>query len=1003
MKKALALALVLLAGAVAAFFVWSGANVEPVKALAESAYEPAPSRTTGTAIVRVGAANEASGRVVDAQGRGIGGAQVFLAREGAESMADDRCDCPVDLRPLLDCGCPAGASQVASLVLRREGELQPDKSVTADADGTFRIANPPAGAFLVWATAPGYAPAFRHDVEAGKRVELALGPAQTLWGKVVDEAGAPVPGALLTAIFSLLPRFQETTAGADGTFRLGSLGLGPHFLVAVAPGFLPSGTALGVPTGAATTVVLSRPRTLVGSVRDRKQPAKGAAIRLTADHFGRLALAADGTFKLENLAPGAYTVAATLGSRFASVQVQLDQPVTTVQLDLDQALTVRGHVFDDAGAPIPGSRVVAEVDGHRICEGGSDEAGAFSLTGVPRGSRLVASHEGYEGASTRVTEEGRDVSLVLHPQALVTGIVVSPQDEPLPQVQVVARGAGHGVAVSDANGLFKMALPAPGPVTLLAHHSTFGAGDLSIDAPAANVKLKLSTMGALRARVVDEAGKPVAGAKATAWKDDPALQRFDTFSSDVPSGEDGLVVLAGLPSGPHRVRFFARGYQAAERRNVPIPESGTLDLGDVALESGKEISGKVVNDDGTPVQGAFVHARAKGARATEGIQTGRDGTFVIPGLKDGAYTVSAFLEKAVAEVQARAGDTDVVLRLPAPARLRGRVVEADGRPISRFLVDGNTIEALDGRFEVAARAWRENVFFRVGAEGHLSTFKQAKVGTGGIADAGDVVLEKALSVEGVVKDEAGNPVAGAAVMVADREELLAAQDETAARSVSAANGRFRLDGFGSGAVTLMARRGNLVAEETVLLDEESLTDVVLTVKGKGSIEGLVRGPDGKPVIAEVHSRSASTTSDAQGRYRLDALVPGSYLVLVVLESDSYRSASREVQVKSGEAARLDFDLNAGATLRVAVQGAANGSLHLVRTDGGSLTSLRPTQTAAVNNGQAVVPGLPEGRYSVLFYGQGAGHEDVMAEGAVDVPASGEVALTMSPRVMSERP
>lgn len=1000
MKKALALALVLLAGAIAAFFLWPEANVEPVRSVAQGAYSPPPDRTAGTAIVRPGSAHEATGRVVDPRGRGIAGAQVFLAREGAESMAGDACDCPVDVRPLLDCGCPAGAAQVASLVLRREGELQPDLTATADSDGSFRILDPPAGAFLVWATAPGYAPAFRHGVEAGKRVELALGPAQTLWGKVVDEAGAPVPGALLTAVFSLLPRFQETTASADGSFRLDSLGLGPHFLVAVAPGYLPSGAALGVPTGAATTVVLAKARTLLGTVRERKEPARGAAVRLTAEHFARLAPAADGSFRLENLAPGRYTVAATLGARFASAQVKLEGPVTTVELVLDEALSVKGHVFDDAGTPIPGARVVAEQDAHRVAEGASDESGAFSLTGVPRGARLVASREGFDSASARVSEDGADVELVLHPQALVTGIVVSAQDEPLPQVQVVARGAGHGVAVSDASGFFKMALPTPGPVTLLAHHSTYGQGDVSVDAPAQGVKLKLSTLGALRARLVDEKGMPVPGGKATAWKDDPALQRFDTFASDVPSGEDGLVVLAGLPAGPHRVRFAARGYQSAERRSVPVPENGVLDLGDVALESGKDISGTVLNDDGTPVLGAFVHARAKGARASEGVQTGRDGAFTIPGLKDGPYTVSAFLEKAVAEVQAHAGDRDVVLRLPAAARLRGRVVEADGRPIPRFAVDGATLEAADGRFEVAARAWRENVFFRVGAEGHLSTFKQAKVGTSGIAEAGDVVLEKALAIAGTVRDEAGNPVAGAAVMVADREELLAAQDEAAARSVSGADGRFRLAGFGAGAVTLVARRGSLVAEETVLLDEGDLADVVLTLRGKGSIEGVVRGPDGKPAIAEVHTRSASTTSDAQGRYRLDALVPGSYLVLAVLEADSYRSTSREVQVKSGEATHLDFDLNTGATLRVAVQGATTGMLHLTRAGGGMLPG---GQTALVSGGQATLAGLAEGRYNVLFYGQGAsGREDLSAEGDVDVPASGEVKLELAPRVLGER-
>ena len=56
MKRALALALVVLAGAVAAFFSWPDAGDQPVRALAEGAFTPPPARTAGTGIVREGAA-----------------------------------------------------------------------------------------------------------------------------------------------------------------------------------------------------------------------------------------------------------------------------------------------------------------------------------------------------------------------------------------------------------------------------------------------------------------------------------------------------------------------------------------------------------------------------------------------------------------------------------------------------------------------------------------------------------------------------------------------------------------------------------------------------------------------------------------------------------------------------------------------------------------------------------------------------------------------------------
>jgi hypothetical protein len=930
-----------------------------------------------------------SGRVVDEHGQPLS-AEVHLAPDAASSMASEACERPTCHKKLLECGCGAASAKVAQLVSRREGEWLPQESARTDVDGQFAF-SARAGRYTLLASAPGYAPAFRRGVANGDSVVLQLGRPSKLAGRVVDEQARPLGGVLVTAVSALLPRFVEATTGPDGGFLLDGLAPGPYYLAANAAGYLPTGLPLKLLAPAPVTITLARPRALVGTVRARGAPAEGATIRLYSDQATVSLLAADGAFRAEGLFPGTYSVSASLGGLAASAQVVLSEPVTRVELVLDEALVALGQVLDSAGLPVPGAALSAKLGTRTIADARTDAQGRFRIEGVASGATLTASAEGYRPASTAVASDG-EIVLMLEPLTLVTGRVVSSTGEPLPEVQVLARGASRGVATSDAFGAFRLELEGPGPITLMAHHSLHGAGEVSVEAPASEVRLELSALGSVRARLVDSRGAPVAGARAMAWLED-VRKRNETFSTDSASGEDGALVLAGLEAGVYRVRFSARGYRPAERQNVAVPEHGEVDLGDVELELGERIAGTVLDPDGKPAAGAFVHPRGRGSRAGEGVEVGPEGAFEIVGLQAGTYLLSAFHDKSVGEATARSGDTDVVIRLAAPSLLRGRVLDRGGRPLTRFFVDGAPIDSPDGRFEVAVRAHRDAVIFRVGAERKQTVFRQARLGPDGVAEAGDIVLDDARAVEGTVVDSRANPVAGALVSLNGSDP--GARDEQPSSAVSRADGTFRVEGLSPGPVTLVARRGNALGEASVRVPADAdVRGARIELSAAGAIEGTIRDSSGRGVFAEIHTRNLSSQSDAQGRYRIDGLPAGSHLVIFMFDSEGLRALTRQVEVSEGETVRLDVDLSGGATLRVTVEGATTGIVHLMKAgpsgqvEADDLSSL---QTGQVVEGATAFAGLQGGLYTAVFYGESG---ELTAHGVVDVREGSAASLTL---------
>lgn len=178
---------------------------------------------------------ELRGRVLDAQGRPVSGAEVLLRTPLVTSRVGSLL--ATTLRDELAGRASFGLQGTV------QGALEPTRCLT-DVSGRFVAARPPEEKFVVVVSAPGLPPGLEL-VEAraggtdedgtdeggtGEELEIRLALPASLEGRVLDEGGRPCAGALLELSFpEPLPR-QETRTDPSGRYRFDGLGSGPFVL-----------------------------------------------------------------------------------------------------------------------------------------------------------------------------------------------------------------------------------------------------------------------------------------------------------------------------------------------------------------------------------------------------------------------------------------------------------------------------------------------------------------------------------------------------------------------------------------------------------------------------------------------------------------------------------------------------------------------------------------------------------------------------------------------------
>ncbi len=852
-----------------------------------------------------------TGRVVDAAGRGLGGASVWHYPTPAQRTA---------------LGLPPWA--------RREGvDWDELNSVQTDRDGHFTLVTrdgvpdrPKASRGFARTTAQTpllvvAAPAARILVEtlvAYEGVDLDVGElvvpaASWIEGRVVDELGAPVAGAEISA-------FEQS--------------YGP-----------------------------SRP--------ENHDLARWLMTTKSA---------ADGRFRLDSLWPGEATYLVTRDG-FTPLFVPLVLPesdgLDAGDLRLSRGGAIRGQVIDADGAPLEGVSVVGRVtemhaplsgldtvyaethmliwtSGYRPSKAVTDAHGAFALTGLDRDGYVVLfTLDGYEPARLR----GVAVGTGLPPQVLqreatalvevvdyetgerVAGVTATgrrrigktPGDWDWPVAVLVgaeAAAAAGESGPSDGLVLLRHIGPAFNDVVVSAEgYASDGFVVKGVPAPETTRRtVRLRRESSLSGRVVDLGGHGVPD--ATVLLTAPPTLRVGQKGREVVTDEDGRYTLAGLREGSWVLGVSADGFLPAEEREVGIAHSKARELDDLVLRRGGAITGTVLDEHGVAVVGFFVTATPGDPDHVQRVRARTDATgrFEMPGLEAGSWTLTAASGCEAAVELLVGGEVDVTLHQRPPSSVRGRVVDAAGEPIAGakvllhdgsepFRFDDNAIvtDAL-GAFELIGGAGEYVVEARTDTGRTETPAFMLEWGEQRLVD----LAFSALSLEGVVRDAmTGVALEGISVWTSGAGS---------ARTTNAA-GRFRFDGLSAGEYTLSGGNADYVrgtVGPVVLAADSVAPEVVLELQRGARVHGEVHDLGGKTLVAGLRvvvsqqqgSRNGNGTMLKQGAYSVSPLAAGRYWVGVWRSGLSFGGleqepplAEQEIEIGVGEERRLDFDID----------------------------------------------------------------------------------------------
>lgn len=775
----------------------------------------------------------------------------------------------------------------------------------------------------------------------------------------------------------------------------------------------------------------------VRDLEGRGEPEPAAKTVTGVDGWYRIETPREGIWRVMIAAPGFVAMDSTPMAVIAETSLQ------DLSMKPDAGLLVRVEGAD--GKPVAGARVAAEM-GSRGPWGSWHPARRAGVSGADGTLRLPRSGEetlglsvlapGYapgreaevdRGSLTIRLRPGRPLKLRTYDQKPVPGAVVRDAASLLP----IGRTDAGGVLFVDAPAAGSWDLRVDARDGRLAPFMVPELPEASRELPLVRV-LILPPLIPLAGRAVDwTAGSPVAGALVWPLEDPAAFMRTDA---------SGAFRLAWTAKTWTWLRVEGEGF-------FPAQDSFFLDVKSPAAPSlvlypSSSLAGATVDEHGRPVAGAEVRAFSSEEgrlREVARVRSSEEGRFRMSGLgHGGSYELLAAApglapsRESVTLGQGAKERSGLRLVLGPGRSVRGRVVDPSGQPVAgaevelarsanleirpSSLVEGAVDDGLylartgpDGSFRVAAlpAGWFD---LEVRSAGFLPLTLAVDTDAG--PDLGTLRLRAGATVEGRVAGPDGEPLAGAQVWLPPGPD---ASDRAYRRflasgpaAVTGPDGRFVLSGLPpADLVDLEVCQPGFA---TSRVQEAPEPPIEIRLQPAFDISGQVVDPDGEPAPdAAVTARFvrdlseivlepvgpcpgtgsyAEARTDALGRYRLESLQAGGYL-LVASAAGHLASDELGVQVQPGwENAGPVLALKRGAVLAgrvLTAEGAAAA---------GASVGTAALQTRADGDGRFRISGVAPGPLPVSAWHPE--HGQAMREIEI-VPGENLLDFTLEPR------
>lgn len=613
------------------------------------------------------------------------------------------------------------------------GDARRAIGVDTGPDGQFRFDNVPGGSVRVVARHPWWQPAVLPLVTVGasRGLELRLTRAPlSLEGRVVTAASPPRPvaGARVRALPNVNYRDlfepQEAVTDSQGAFRLAGMGQGNLRIEVRHPEWSTTGRSVAVSASTPPLTFELLPRSQVrGVLQGLAAAAAGAPVQLllrsTAGEQERCQVRGDGSFAFVGtfssgnatleVMDGAVAFARTSG---ADVLVRIEEGGRTeLELDVLPPSTVRGRILDSAGRPLAEAQLLVSQEYQRL----------------PAPDRVLA--------------------------------------------------------VTDGAGRFQIRGLAARAITLHVRHDRHAGRRIELQVPGPGGELAvpdvtLSRGGSITGAVL-RGSDPLPGALV--------LASGSGTSGTAVSLADGTFLITDLAPGSYRVRArystMPLAFSDSPVQVVPDEVAPPVEL---RFAAGRTVGGVVQGRTGQPVEGAFVSVRGLAGSGAP-IVTDAAGSFAIevpPRDVELLVVAGDGSAQVVQPVPNESAEATVTLDVPPMATITARVHGLPGRRmlgtvllrLQPLAADG--VRARPRMIELTGGVLRhpfapaQPCRIVIQCEGYVPfVVERRDLTPGGETDLGDILLEPGASLRVAVHDEAGLPVAGAAVFLGDETDL----------------------------------------------------------------------------------------------------------------------------------------------------------------------------------------------------------------------------------------